>query len=76
MRANRNVAIVNKRMVCKLPIREVRANRNHMGAGNVYAQKLPIREVRNGPKKLDSFSGGFQCTVALGYAALASGCRL
>ena len=31
---------------------------------------------RNGPKKLDSFSSVFKCTVASGYAALNSGFRL
>ena len=31
---------------------------------------------RNGPKKLDSFSSVFKCTVASGYAALGSGFRL
>ena len=31
---------------------------------------------RSGPKKLDSFSSVFKCTVASGYAALNSGFRL
>ena len=34
------------------------------------------RKVRNGPKKLDSFSSVFKCSVASGYAAIGSGFRL
>ena len=38
--------------------------------------KIAFDKVRNGPKKLDSFSSVFKCTVASVYAALASGFRL
>ena len=56
---------------------------DHLIIGWVEAEGLleikeweEFREIRNGPKKLDSFSGVFKCTVASGYAALNSGFRL
>ena len=42
---------------------------------HVQADVTPFFE-RNGPKKLDSFSSVFKCTVASIYAALNSGFRL
>ena len=42
----------------------------------MFARKHPGGfNERNGPKKLDSFSNVFKCTVAWGYAALGSGFR-
>ena len=43
--------------------------------GNRIPFRIPPKEMRNGPKKLDSFSSVFKCTVASGYAALNSGFR-
>ena len=42
----------------------------------VKKQPVVEAEERSGPKKLDSFSSVFKCTVASGYAALNSGFRL
>ena len=71
-------------------LRVVRSDHDDVALANRAAASVPIRPAareqpfdgiadrlyRSGPKKLDSFSSVFKCTVASVYAALGSGFRL